>query len=149
MFCSVPMVYVHISSRKRANKQMSTNILQRWILRNIIEQLIMTKSSVKFNPENDINVKLQIFNFTFHAITSISSIRICHEHQRLEFIYHTPFIFLGLVTSTVIFSTEDSCWHSRASQCDLQHDIRHTMAFFCLSEKCADAVHSIPENRSA
>jgi hypothetical protein len=108
-----------------------------------------TKSSVKFNPENDINVKLQIFNFTFHAITSISSIRICHEHQRLEFIYHTPFIFLGLVTSTVIFSTEDSCWHSRASQCDLQHDIRHTMAFFCLSEKCADAVHSIPENRSA
>ena len=93
MFCSVPMVYAHISSRKRANKQMSTNILQRWILRNIIEQLIMTKSSVKFNPENDINVKLQIFNFTFHAITSISSIRICHEHQRLEFIYHTPFIF--------------------------------------------------------
>jgi hypothetical protein len=66
--------------------------------------LTMTKSPVTFNPENDINVKLQIFNFTFLVITSISSMRICQQHQRIECRYHTPFIFLRRVASTVMFS---------------------------------------------
>jgi len=133
MCCSVSLVYVHISSRDRAKKKKCQQTHCRgefWETQ--INQLAMTKSSVKFNPENDTNVKLQIFNLTFLAITSISSKRICQQHQRIEFIYHSPFVFLWLVASTVIFSTEDICWHNRTSQCDLWQDIRHTMAFLCL-----------------
>jgi hypothetical protein len=39
MCCSVPMVYVHISSGDRASTHILTNTLHRWILRNIIESI--------------------------------------------------------------------------------------------------------------
>jgi len=132
MCCSAPMVYVHISSRDKNKCQQTHCRAEFWETQ--LNQLAKTKSLVKFNPENDINVKLQIFNFTFLAITSISSMRICQQHQRIQFIYHSPFVFLGLLSSTVIFWTERSCWHNIASQCDLWHDIRHIMVFFFLSK---------------
>ena len=128
--CSVAMVYVHISSRYGEKSQQTHCRGEFWETQ--LNQLAMTKSSVKFNPVNDINVKLQIFNVTFLVITSISSIRICQQHQYIYFIYHTSFVFLGLMASAVIFSTEDICWHNITSQCDLWQDTRHTMAFFCL-----------------
>jgi len=112
-----------------------------------LNQLAMTKSSVKFNPENDINVKLQIFNFTFLAITSISTLRICQQLQRIEFIYHSPFVFLGLVASTVIFFNRGQLLTQHIFS--IRFVTGHTTYYgFLLScQRCTDAVHSMSENK--
>ena len=150
MYCSVPLVYVHISSRDRAKKK---NKCQQTHCRGEfwetqLNQLAITKSSVKFNPENDINVKLQILNFTFKAITYISSMRICQQHQRIEVIYYSPFVFLGRVASTVIFFNRGKLLtqQSFSMRFVTGHTTYYGFLLSCL--RCTDTVHSMSENKS-
>ena len=44
-----------------------------------------------------------------------SSVAIFQYHQRMEFTFHNSCVILELVSSTVIFWTELSCWHTNYS----------------------------------